>query len=128
MPEQNKMALILARIEVEGDCWIYPNTESRGYGRAMYHGKRWKVHRLVYEWLVGRCPEGLEADHLCRVKACCNPDHIEFVTHATNVRRGKRRSVCKQGHSRINTTPDGHCQECERIRSRDRWINTRGSA
>ena len=126
MPEQNKMALILARIEVEGDCWIYPNTESRGYGRAMYHGKRWKVHRLVYEWLVGRCPEGLEADHLCRVKACCNPDHIEFVTHATNVRRGKRRSVCKQGHPRTpSNLEDTHCLTCRQARDKRR---TRGSA
>lgn len=55
----------------------------------MHHnGKRVRAHRVYYERKYGPIPHGLEPDHLCGIKACVNPDHIEPVTHTENVRRG----------------------------------------
>lgn len=53
------------------------------------------AHKFVYERWVGPVPEGLELDHLCNTPACCNPDHLEPVTHAENMRRAaeRRKSV-----------------------------------
>lgn len=70
-------------------CWLWtgPVTNS-GYGTASAEGSRAKgVHRVMYEWFVGPIPKGLELDHLCRVKNCCRPDHLEPVTRLVNVRR-----------------------------------------
>jgi HNH endonuclease len=60
-----------------------------GYGMVSVGGRRLSsTHRVAYEREHGRVPDGLELDHLCRVRACCNPDHLEPVTHAENMRRG----------------------------------------
>jgi hypothetical protein len=57
------------------------------------------AHRLSYEWLVGPVPEGMELDHLCRVRHCVNPSHLEVVTHSVNVIRGNeaRKALAWQG-------------------------------
>jgi hypothetical protein len=46
-----------------------------------------KVHRLVYESVVAKIPDGLTIDHLCGEKLCCNPDHMEPVTNVENAQR-----------------------------------------
>jgi hypothetical protein len=48
------------------------------------------AHRFAYELLVGPIPEDLELDHLCRVRHCVNPAHLEPVTHLENILRGMR--------------------------------------
>lgn len=48
------------------------------------------AHRVYYERFVGPVPDGLEPDHLCRVRPCIRPDHLELVTHLENCRRGER--------------------------------------
>lgn len=63
----------------------YGMVGSGGFGskrRTLY------VHRVVYQMWRGPVPPGLELDHLCRNKACCNPLHLEPVTRSVNVRRG----------------------------------------
>lgn len=87
---------VRSRIKViETGCWIWQGSRTTaGYGncylrqipfrRAIQH----YVHRFVFEALRGPIPEGLQIDHLCRVRACCNPNHLEPVTHAENGRRG----------------------------------------
>lgn len=73
----------------ETPCWIWTGSTIRsGYGRLMYRGEQVLAHRRYYEHHVGPIPEGLTIDHLCRVRACVNPDHLEPVTNAENVRRG----------------------------------------
>ena len=71
-------------------CWIWNRARSTaGYGRVWQGGRIVQAHRLYYERKNGKIGEGLELDHLCRVHACVNPDHLEPVTHAENMRRSK---------------------------------------
>lgn len=59
-----------------------------------------KVHVVVWEHTYGAKPEGMELDHLCRVPACCNIEHLELVTHRENMRRGRWGTAthCIHGH------------------------------
>lgn len=67
-------------------CWIWlRSVRPNGYGQA---GDRTNAHRMIYERSNGTVTPGLELDHLCRVPACVNPDHLEPVTHAENMQRG----------------------------------------
>lgn len=102
---------LLARVDKTDSCWLWTGTITRaGYGSGVRGSpdRTTLAHRLMYEELVGPIPEGLELDHLCRVTHCVNPEHLEPVTHAENVRRGIAGEVrriaaraithCKWGH------------------------------
>lgn len=95
---------------VLGPCWIWTGArfEHRGgYGAVGYEGRTWRVHRLTYTLLAGPIPPGLELDHLCRNRACCNPGHLEPVVHAVNLERGatgRRKSHCVNGHALVGDT------------------------
>lgn len=78
-----------------GPCWLWLGTINRaGYGRA-WDGARSgrQAHRVVYEQLIGPVPDDLDLDHLCRVRLCVRPSHVEPVTHAENIRRAKEARV-----------------------------------
>lgn len=114
----------------EDECWEW--TASRtgdGYGNIRVNGRSLRAHRLVYELEIGRIPPGLELDHLCRNRACCNPAHLEVVSHQENVLRGAsmtavnaRKTHCPQGHpyDEANTwiSSVGHrqCRACKKAR------------
>jgi hypothetical protein len=74
-----------------GACWLWHGTTSRGYGyfESYASGSRVRMtaHRFAYEAFVGPIPVGLELDHLCRIRNCVNPAHMEPVTHAENMAR-----------------------------------------
>lgn len=75
-----------------GDCWPWlGTTTSTGYGLfgVPREDRTVGAHRYAYELVVGPIPTGLELDHLCRVRNCVNPAHLEPVTHAENLRRGR---------------------------------------
>ena len=75
-------------IKDPGGCWLWPGHASRGgYVRASFDGVRWLVHRWAYQRFVASIPDGLVVDHLCRVRNCVNPEHLEAVTHKENIRR-----------------------------------------
>ncbi len=99
-------------------CWLWTGPVTHhGYGRAQNNGKRQVVHRAVYELLVGPVAEGLELDHLCRVRNCVRPDHLEPVTHLENMSRGAhaQKQVCLRGHALVGDNVairDGHHREC----------------
>lgn len=105
-------------------CWLW-NREIDGKGYGMYRMPDQSVkraHRVIYEQRRGPIPTGLELDHLCRVKRCVNPDHLEPVTHAENVRRaGAAKTHCLRGHLYVPMTtyrsPNGgrSCQTCRRM-------------
>jgi hypothetical protein len=71
-------------------CWRWSAaTMKSGYGKfSMGHGRWVLAHRAAYELSHGPIPVGHEIDHLCRVRSCVNPMHLEAVTHAENMRRG----------------------------------------
>ena len=70
-------------------CWVWRDGRTRlGYGKIKRDGVNLLAHRFAWTREHGPIPKGLELDHLCRVRACVNPEHLELVTHAENVRRG----------------------------------------
>ena len=71
-------------------CWFWCAAwdSGNGYGKVSWKGRAWMAHRLVYALLVGPIPWRMVLDHKCRVRACCNPDHMEPVTGKTNTYRG----------------------------------------
>jgi hypothetical protein len=79
-----------ALVDASG-CWLWQGNihPDKGYGIMRRGGLTRRAHRFFYETLVGPVPDGLELDHLCRVRHCVNPDHLEPVTHAENLRRGR---------------------------------------
>lgn len=120
---------ILARIEPEPNsgCWLYTGKRvPYGYGVVQINGRYSSAHRVLYERLVGPVAAGLELDHLCRVPPCVNPQHLEPVTHAENLRRAQwpiRRSQthCKRGHPLSGANiriyyGKRHCVLCRQMR------------
>jgi len=110
-------------------CWVWTNATEEGYGRIRVGGagsKRTPAHRAMYEIVVGPIPDGLQLDHLCRNRACINPDHLDPVTLVENVLRGDgitatqaRRTHCKRGHEYDAVRSDGKgriCTTCRRER------------
>ena len=94
---------VLAKVVVTGDgCWIFDGAKnsggrdscSGGYGHIRVGSRKDGTRRLalthvvVWEHCFGRVPDGLELDHRCRVRACCNPVHLEAVSHQLNTLRG----------------------------------------
>lgn len=107
-------------------CWLWKGAKSGGgYAQVTIEKKAFRVHRFLYELLVGRVPYHMQLDHLCRTRHCVNPDHLEPVTAQTNIQRGAsanaRKTHCKNGHpySEENTyhrkTGGRACRECRNI-------------
>lgn len=97
MTRRLELADILARvIQTESGCWLYQGTDNGNGYKTVGHEY---VHRKVYRLMVGPIPEGYQIDHLCRVRACCCPSHLEPVTSAENTRRAAvAKTECKNGH------------------------------
>jgi hypothetical protein len=70
-------------------CWAWSGSVTDGgYAQVMIGGRRIAAHRVAYALKYGDIPEGMELDHICRVRCCVNPDHVEAVSHSVNVLRG----------------------------------------
>jgi hypothetical protein len=91
---------LLAKVVIDEatGCWVWQGQMNRNGCGRMYAGggKRLMSHRLMYELTIGPIPTGLLIDHKCRVRACCNPDHLEPVTHAENIHRGEAKLFTKK--------------------------------
>jgi len=78
----------------ETPCWIWQaSCNSTGYGLIYWRKTRGYAHRWFYERVHGKVPSRLHLDHLCRNRDCVNPDHLEPVSAAENVRRGLTRTT-----------------------------------
>lgn len=111
-------------------CWIPAQKPNRSGYVQVRTGRRGApsryAHRIVYEATVGPVPAGLELDHLCRAPACCNPEHLEPVTHRENFLRGvaptavaHRTNTCLNGHPLTDAYISGsgrrRCRTCTRL-------------
>lgn len=121
---QDVRARILARVampEGEGGCWLWQRSLHRnGYGYIAINGKQKRAHRIAYQQWKGEIAEGLDLDHLCRVRGCVNPAHLEPVTRKENVARspiiGKARTHCAKGHDLGPATDESRtCRTCARL-------------
>jgi hypothetical protein len=126
-------------------CWLWTASLSRqGYGQ-FYTGTKGRfdlAHRVSYVLNVGEIPAGKELDHLCYNPSCINPQHLEAVTRAENIKRGwivRRRlgtayqkQICKRGHPYSGdnlylwTDPQTGdqkrmCRKCHAIRAKAQW-------
>lgn len=113
--------------------------DPNGYTRVRVNGKAQYAHRAAYEAVNGPIPAGLVIDHLCRVRDCINPSHMEAVPQGVNVRRGESlwaknaaKTECSNGHAfdAENTyrRPDGDrdCRTCKRDADRRSKARLRG--
>lgn len=115
--------------------WTGPDN-GNGYGNTTYLGKTRYAHRLAYENAKGPIPKGLHIDHLCRTRACINPDHLEAVSQRENNLRGNsvmarqaRQTHCKNGHPLVPgnlvkshlSRGERRCRECHCKWMRDRY-------
>ena len=86
-PEQRFFAHISP--EPNSGCWLWDGaTTHDGYALLTIDHRQVYVHRWAYERFVAKIPRGTDSDHLCRVRSCVNPAHIEPVTRRENLRRG----------------------------------------
>jgi hypothetical protein len=113
----------------EAGCWLWSRARNKhGYGWASYRNKTHEAHRLIYMLSRRPVPAGLVLDHLCRVRHCVNPAHMEPVANRTNVLRGAgcNRPACPQGHrytpenTYISRVGARNCRQCQRDRARRR--------
>lgn len=98
------------------NCWIWNGSvNGNGYG----------PHRRYYEDEYGKIPNKMTIDHLCRVRRCVNPLHMEVVTYSINLLRKNDVNGCKVGHTwaKENTyiNSNGHrmCRTCRAARARE---------
>lgn len=94
-----------AKVEKTEECWLWTAALNRdGYGIFGFDSHTVRgAHRIAYELLIGPIPDGRQLDHLCRVRRCVNPSHLEAVSSGENTRRGlpamsKGLTHCPQNH------------------------------
>lgn len=115
----------------EGGCWLWiASLKPKGYGQFRVAGKTVYAHRLAYELEVGTIPDKMTLDHLCRVKRCVNPAHMEVVTRWENQRRGFAAIThCPSNHE-FTAENTGHfpgsghryCRTCVSARNRAAYL------
>ena len=117
------------------EVWVGA-TNSKGYGIVIVNGHQELAHRVAYEAEYGPIPDGHVLDHLCRVRNCVRPEHLEPVTQAENARRGRSAKslqvgdTCQNGHvidaDGLYVRPTGftECMECRRNGKRANRANS----
>lgn len=123
-----------------GGCWIWRGRPGPiGYVDIKRWGRRWLAHRFAWTYTNGPIPEGMTVDHICFVRNCVNPDHLQLLSHEDNVRRQQRwlnRTHCMSGEhewveENIYRSPGNgrsRCRKCQADGLRKRDADRRGEA
>lgn len=119
-------------VVLDNGCWQWQGAKnSHGYGEITINKAGLASHRVSYEYLVGEISDGMTIDHLCRNRACVNPEHMEAVSIRENILRGvspsainARKTHCLKGHKLEGdnlylrkTKFERRCRECYRQRT-----------
>lgn len=122
------MLAIQERVQIDNNgCWLWTGwINPDGYGLIRIDNTRMRAHRLSWTLFHGPIPDNLTIDHLCRIRHCINPEHLEPVTGAENIRRdlefrkvGQYKTHCSKGHKITPRTLSHHgsgyhCRICVR--------------
>ncbi len=119
----------MAKVAIGDDgCWLWKaGITGGGYGYYWHDGGMRRAHKYAFEFINGSVADGLDLDHLCRIRSCVNPDHLEPVTRSVNSTRGegtRLKNTCRSARHEIFTdadlyiAPDGgrECRRCKRER------------
>lgn len=121
-----------SKVQIGAECWTWTATrQSCGYGHFWHNGRMEGAHRFAWKEANGPIPEGMTIDHLCKVRHCVNPAHMDVVTLKENLRRSDgacaingRKTHCSRGHpfDDVNTGQwrnERYCKACRRgVRAR----------
>lgn len=128
--------------ENENGCWIWTGSRYKaGYGRFYLGQEDVYAHRVMYMIFIGEIPKDLHTDHLCRVRECCNPEHLQPVTCRENIMRSPiapaainaSKTHCKRGHplsgDNLGVDANGgrHCRTCSITSARKRQAVVNGT-
>lgn len=135
-PTQAPIRRLMARVEIvdlgfDTPCWACTFARNSDGYCTIRDGVTRLAHRWSYEFHVGPIPPGDEIDHLCGIRHCVNPEHLEAVTHRENVMRSNapvaiavRTNTCKRGHSLADAHIDKgggrSCRPCRILRNNAR--------
>ncbi len=124
-----------SKVDKTDSCWNWiAGKNQKGYG-TFETEKTQMAHRISYEDVKGDIPKGLVIDHLCRNRACVNPEHLEVVSNLENIQRGltgkinhhnSKKTHCLKGHeftkenTYLSSKGSRECRACHRIRERQR--------
>jgi hypothetical protein len=118
-----------SKVQITETCWLWTACLCEGYGRFYFDGKVGLAHIFSFRLFGGLVPLGMELDHLCRIRRCVHPKHLEPVTHRENCIRGEslfsknsQKLFCKRGHPLtpanvyLTVTPYGYGRSCKTCR------------
>lgn len=142
----NKFYTFVSKIEFTDTCWLWKaSVDKDGYGKYRdFTHNIWKAHRAAYYYMFGYLPaKGRHLDHLCRVRNCVNPHHLQDVTSRQNTLRGEgvasinaKKTHCPKGHAyegdnlhtylmRAHGTFARECVTCRRVKGKVRSAKKR---
>lgn len=127
-----------SRVNKTDGCWLWTGTMNKfGYGVVSVDNRHVMAHRVALTLSGYSLDPDLTVDHLCRVRACVRPDHLEQVSMRENLLRGNTitsanaaKTECPQGHPldgvRVRAVVERYCKECDRQSARRRYWAKRG--
>lgn len=132
--KNDDQARFWARVATTSGCWLWTGSlTSDGYGQFRWGNKNNTAHRFSFVLHGGELVDGMHLDHLCRVRECVNPAHLEQVTPRENTMRGigpgavnAFKDACLAGHpfdeknTYVNSRGHRRCRACASRRELER--------